>query len=95
MHLFHVVHQGSHLQLQIPEGELHLLPLLHLQLLLLLHPPQLIFGCVVHHGGVSPIFHLLFQLESIASFAQKNHIRCSEETARPREETAEEEVVLT
>lgn len=70
MYLFHVVDHRSHFQLQIPEGELHLLSLLNLKLLLLFRPPQLISGGVVHHGGVAAIFLLLFQLKSTPSVRQ-------------------------
>lgn len=65
VYLFHVVDQCSHLQLQVSEGELHLLSLLNLKLLLLLCPPQFISGGVVHHSGVAAIFLLLLQLKSI------------------------------
>ena len=70
LYLLHAVDQRSHLQLQVPEGELHLLLVLHLHLVLLLHPSKLVSGRVVHHGGVAAMFLLLFQLKSIASFRQ-------------------------
>lgn len=77
-HLFDVVGQRPHLQLQVPAGELRLLPLLHLQLLKLLRPPQLVFARVVHHGGVAAVLLLLLQLES-ESLKQKTQVKEEEE----------------